>query len=98
MGQTDPRAEQTAGDAAGLGDATFSGMRWATLAKLAGEVLAVSGAVALARLIGPSGFGHAAVAQMLMPLAVILAFEGFASVLVQAKEEDRAHHEMAMLM
>jgi O-antigen/teichoic acid export membrane protein len=82
----------------GLAAATFSGMRWATLAKCVGEVLAITGAVALARLIGPAGFGHAAVAQMLMPLAVILTFEGFASVLVQRKEDDVVHREMAMML
>jgi O-antigen/teichoic acid export membrane protein len=89
-------ADRTPG--ASLADATFSGMRWATMAKLSGEVLAISGAVALARLVGPAGFGHAAVAQMLMPLAVIITFEGFASILVQRKEDDAPHREMAMLL
>jgi O-antigen/teichoic acid export membrane protein len=81
-----------------LGDAAVSGIRWASGAKVLSEVLAVSAAVALARLIPPAEFGRAAVAQMLMPLAVILTFEGFASALVQRKEDDRALRETAMLM
>ena len=64
-------------------DAAFAGVRWVLVARAAGEVLAFAAAVSLARLITPAEFGRAAVALALVPLAVILTFEGCASALVQ---------------
>ena len=81
-----------------LREATFRGVRWVAGARIAAEVLAFAGAVALARLIAPAEFGRAAVALALVPLAVILTFEGCASALVQRPEITRAHVQGAMLL
>jgi lipopolysaccharide exporter len=78
-----------------LKEATFSGVRWAVFARGGSEVLMFAGAIATARLIPPADFGRAAVALLLVPLATILTFEGFASVLVQRKAVDAAHRETA---
>src|SRR4051812_42310006 len=78
-----------------LKEATFSGVRWAVFARGGSEVLMFAGAIATARLIPPADFGRAAVALLLVPLATILTFEGFASVLVQRKEVDRGHRGRA---
>ncbi len=73
-------------------------MRWVAAARIAGEVLAFAGAVALARLVSPAEFGRAAVALAFVPLAVILTFEGCASALVQRPTIGRAHVHGAMLL
>src|SRR4026208_2407467 len=59
---------------------------------------AVVSAVVLAHLIPPSEFGRAAVPLAIVPLAVILTFEGCASALVQRKEVDEADFDSAVLM
>ncbi|HSZ68839.1 MAG TPA: oligosaccharide flippase family protein [Solirubrobacteraceae bacterium] len=64
-------------------EATLSGVRWVMLTRIASETLALGATVALARLLSPAQFSHAAVALIFMPLATILTFEGFASALVQ---------------
>jgi O-antigen/teichoic acid export membrane protein len=81
-----------------LKDATLSGVRWIVIARAATEVVAFGVAVALARMIPPAEFGRAAVALILVPLAVILTFEGFASALVQRKEIEEAHRRTAVFM
>ena len=81
-----------------LKDAAFSGVRWVTFARLTGEVLALGGAVALARLIPPAEFGRAAVALAFTPLAVILTFEGCASALVQRRSMTANHVHGAVIL
>jgi O-antigen/teichoic acid export membrane protein len=80
-----------------LREAAVSGMRWFAAAKVTSEVLQLVAAVALARLISPADFGNAAVAMILLPLAVILTYEGFGSALVQRKLITDGHYEAATL-
>jgi lipopolysaccharide exporter len=80
-----------------LKQAAVSGVRWTTAGRVAIEAITFASAVALARLIPPSGFGEAVVPLILVPLAVIFTFEGFGSALVQRKTIERAHGEAAML-
>lgn len=77
--------------------ATVAGVRWTTAARIGIEVITFAAAVALARLIPPSGFGEAVVPLILVPLAVILTFEGFGSALVQRRTIEPAHGQAAML-
>jgi O-antigen/teichoic acid export membrane protein len=88
--QADPTAE-------GLLDAAVTGARWLAVARAASDSVQFLSAIALARLIAPAEFGHAAIALILVPLSAILTFEGFGSALVQRKEIDRAHIETATL-
>jgi O-antigen/teichoic acid export membrane protein len=84
-------------DSSELREAAISGVRWFGAAKVASEVLQLAAAVALARLIGPAAFGDAAVAMIVLPLAVILTYEGFGSALVQRKLITDGHYEAATL-
>jgi O-antigen/teichoic acid export membrane protein len=77
--------------------AAVAGVRWTTAARIGIEAITFAAAIALARLIPPSGFGEAVVPLILVPLAVILTFEGFGSALVQRKTIEPAHGEAAML-
>ena len=81
-----------------LKEATLSGVRWLMLTRVASETLGLAAMVALARLISPAAFGHAAVALIFLPLATILTFEGFASALVQREQIDLDHLHAATLM
>lgn len=82
---------------ADLKQAAVSGVRWTTLSRVGAEAVSLAAAVVLARLIPPAGFGEAVVPLILVPLAVILTFEGFGSALVQRKSIDHRHVEAAML-
>jgi O-antigen/teichoic acid export membrane protein len=96
MGATeDGNRHEMSGDQ--LREATVSGVRWFTLARIATEALQLISAVALARLVSPADFGNASVALILIPLAVILTYEGFGSALVQRKLIDTGHFEAATL-
>jgi lipopolysaccharide exporter len=88
--QNDPTAEA-------LLDAAVAGARWLAVARAASDSVQFLSAIALARLIAPAEFGHAAIALILVPLSAILTFEGFGSALVQRKHIDRAHIETATL-
>jgi teichuronic acid exporter len=79
-------------------EATLSGVRWVMLTRIASETLALGATVALARLLTPAEFSHAAVALIFIPLATILTFEGFASALVQRAEIDDSHVRAAVSM
>jgi lipopolysaccharide exporter len=78
-----------------LKEATLTGVRWVMLARVVTDVLALGVVVVLARLIPPAEFGRAAVALILVPLAVILTYEGFASALVQRETIDENHRRAA---
>jgi len=80
-----------------LREAAVSGVRWFAIARVATEALQLASAVALARLVSPAEFGNASVALILIPLAVILTYEGFGSALVQRKLIETAHFEAATL-
>jgi O-antigen/teichoic acid export membrane protein len=80
-----------------LRDAAVSGVRWFAIARVATEALQLASAVALARLVSPAEFGNASVALILIPLAVILTYEGFGSALVQRKLIETGHFEAATL-
>lgn len=81
-----------------LKEATIRGLRWLAFTKVVGESLGLVCAVALARLIAPGEFGHAAVALIFLPLAGILTFEGFASALVQKETVDEDDRRAATAM
>ena len=74
------------------------GLRWVALTRGVSEVFSLITAVVLARLIAPAAFGQAAVALILLPLSVILTFEGFASALVQRPSIDETDRSSAMFM
>ncbi len=74
------------------------GLRWLAVTRCVAESLALAAAIALARLISPVEFGHAAVALIVLPMAGILTFEGFASVLVQRSTIDEHDRSSAMFM
>src|SRR6188508_3353826 len=74
-----PTGSAAAGSSGSLRDATFRGVRWVALARVGAESFAFVSAVVLAHLIPPSEFGRAAVPLAIVPLAVILTFEGCAS-------------------
>lgn len=80
-----------------LRDAAVSGVRWTLAARVVGEAVQLAASVALARLVGPAEFGHAAIALILVPLSTILTFEGFGSALVQRRQIERSHVEAATL-
>jgi lipopolysaccharide exporter len=92
-----PDADQAEPTAEGLLDAAVTGARWLAAARAASDSVQFISAVALARLIAPAEFGHAAIALILVPLSAILTFEGFGSALVQRKSIGRAHIETATL-
>ena len=81
-----------------LRESTIRGLRWLAIMRVVGETLAFAAAVALARLIAPAAFGHAAVALIFLPLAGILTFEGFASALVQRESIDDDDRRAAVFM
>jgi PST family polysaccharide transporter len=80
-----------------LRGAAVAGLRWTTAARIGIEVVSFGAAVALARLVPPAEFGAAVVPLILVPLAVILTFEGFGSALVQRRSIESRHVEAAML-
>jgi O-antigen/teichoic acid export membrane protein len=74
-----------------LTEATASGLRWVTLARIATEVLLLGSMVVLARLIPPSAFGMFAVAVIVQELAVNVPSEGVGSAIVQRRSVEREH-------
>ena len=79
-------------------EGTLAGVRWGVLARVGIETTAVVSTAALARLISPSGFGHAVVAIAVIAVSQALVVEGFGTPLVQRKEITRAHLESTMLL
>jgi O-antigen/teichoic acid export membrane protein len=74
-----------------LTEATASGLRWITLARIGTEVLLMASMVVLARLIPPSAFGMFAIAVIVQEIAVNVPSEAVGSALVQRRSIDRAH-------
>ena len=81
-----------------LREATLAGVRWITLARVVGQLVALGAGVVLARLIPPAEFGRAAVALLVVPVAMAVASQGFGALLVQRKELARAHAEAATVL
>jgi O-antigen/teichoic acid export membrane protein len=84
--------------AGALKDATIAGVRWISLARLVGEIVAFGSMVALARLIAPSEFGKFAVALVVQEIALTLSGEGIGTALVQRKTVEREHLQAGMFM
>src|SRR5579875_3469945 len=74
-------------------DATLAGARWGAMARVGIEALSFLSSVVLARLVDPTGFGHAATALGVIALASSLTIEGFGTPLVQRRQLARAHVE-----
>jgi PST family polysaccharide transporter len=79
-------------------EGTLAGVRWGVLARVGVESTAVLSTVALARLVSPSGFGHAVVAIAVIGVSQALVVEGFGTPLVQRRLITRAHLESTMLL
>lgn len=90
--------ERPAEAAASLTHATIAGVRWISLARIAGEVLAVVSMVALARLIGPKEFGDFAIVLVVTEIALTIPGEGIGTALVQRKEVGDEHLRAATFM
>lgn len=76
----------------------MTGVRWLAVMRVVSESIGLASAVALARLVSPADFGHAAVALIFIMVGVILTFEGFASALVQRSEVTHQDRRAAMSM
>ncbi len=85
-------------EGAALREASISGVRWVTLSRLTAEVLAVGSTVALARLIPPAEFGHAAVALGFAAVALGISWLGFGTPLIQMGAITREDIEVATFL
>jgi lipopolysaccharide exporter len=81
-----------------LKEATFSSLRWATLARIAAEALSLAAGVLLAHLVPPDQFGRVAVTIFVSELALALANQGAGSVLVQRRVVDHAHVQATAML
>ena len=81
-----------------LKQATFSSLRWVTIARIAAELLSLAAGILLAHLVPPADFGRVAIAIVVSELGLALANQGAGSVLVQRKTLDRAHVESAAML
>ena len=81
-----------------LTEATASGLRWITYARIAIEVTLLAGMVVLARLIPPAAFGMFAVVLIVQELALALPMEGIGSALVQRRTIDREHQQAGLVL
>ena len=81
-----------------LKEATFKSLRWATLARIAAQILSIAVGVLLAHLVPPDQFGRVAVAIVVSELALALANQGAGSVLVQRRTLDRAHVQATAML
>ena len=83
---------------ADLKEATLSGVRWISVARIASEVIAFASMVVLARLIGPTGFGQFAIAIVVREIALTMTGEGIGTALVQRTTVERKHLEAGMFL
>ena len=81
-----------------LREATLTGVRWVSGARLVAEVSAFASVVVLARLISPSEFGRAAVALVFVGVAAILGPRGLTAVIVQRPSLSRREVESATFL
>ena len=81
-----------------LGEAAVRGARAIGLARLVAESMLLCSSVALARLLTPAEFGHAAVALTVVALAAIIGPAGVTAGIVQRQELDEHHVGGAALL
>jgi O-antigen/teichoic acid export membrane protein len=81
-----------------LREATLSGIRWLTIARVSSELLLIVTTIVLARLISPAEFGRAAIALIVSALATSLASESFGTPLVQRPALPQEHVRTAVLL
>jgi len=81
-----------------LAEATASGIRWITLARVGIEILLLGSMVLLARLIPPADFGMFAVALIVQELSRNIPSEGIGGAIVQRKTIGREHLQAGLAM
>jgi lipopolysaccharide exporter len=91
-------SETDAFSRAELKEATLTGLRWMTMAKVAVEAIAFVTSIVLAHLISPAEFGRASIGLIVATVAMLLTWDGFGAPLVQRKAIERAHMEATALM
>jgi len=79
-------------------EATLAGVRWGVVARVVIETASFLSTIVLARLVSPTGFGHAATALAIVAIATGLTVEGFGTPLVQRKDVRRAHVETSLFL
>jgi O-antigen/teichoic acid export membrane protein len=81
-----------------LTEATASGLRAMTYARIAVELVLLGSMVVLARLISPAEFGMFAIVVIVQELAMSMPMEGIGSALVQRKSIDRVHLQAGLAL
>jgi lipopolysaccharide exporter len=81
-----------------LSEASTSGLRWVSVARVVAELSMVGSMVVLARLIPPSAFGMFAIAVIVQELATTLPSEGVGTALVQRASIGREHLSAGMAL
>jgi O-antigen/teichoic acid export membrane protein len=81
-----------------LREATLDGVRWISITRIAFEVVAAAGAVALAHLVPPADYGRFAIALVLPEIALSLVNEGLGTPLVQRQLVSKRHIEATMAL
>lgn len=97
-GSGEPADEQGSLSRGRLRDATLTGVRWVTIAKLAADVVTFGSAIVLAHLISPSEFGRAAVAMVLFLFSTVFTGYSFGTPLVQRKQIDHEYVQASWLL
>jgi lipopolysaccharide exporter len=103
MAAEPPHLDDGAADAdvrttAELTEATASGLRSMTYARVAVELVLLGSMVVLARLISPAEFGMFAIVVIVQELAMTLPMEGIGSALVQRKTIGRSHLQAGLAL
>jgi lipopolysaccharide exporter len=80
-----------------LTEATASGLRWITVARVVIEVVMLAAMVVLARHIAPAAFGMFAIAVLVQEVALAVPGEGVGSALVQRRALTRDHLRGGMM-
>jgi O-antigen/teichoic acid export membrane protein len=81
-----------------LTEATASGLRWVTVARLGAEILLLGSMVVLARLIPPAAFGQFAIVIIVQELALSMPAEGIGSALVQRRSIGPEHLQGGLML
>ena len=81
-----------------LRDATLSGVKWTSAARLVAELCALVSSVVLARLIVPAEFGLTVVAMFVATLAQSVASQGIGTFLVHLEAPSAHHYRTAMTL
>jgi PST family polysaccharide transporter len=81
-----------------LTEASTSGVRWVSVARVVGEIVMFGSMVVLARLIPPSAFGMFAISVLVQELATTIPSEGIGTALVQRKTIGREHLQAGLAL